>query len=41
MTETSDFGAMKTDFRLYAYRSRVLGVTVAAVYLGLSTGPFI
>jgi hypothetical protein len=36
MTETSDFATMKTDFRLYAYRSRVLGVT-ARLYRGQVT----
>ncbi len=36
MTDVSDFGAMKTDFRLYAYRNRTLGVT-ARLYQGQVT----
>jgi len=36
LTETPDFGPMKTDFRLFAYRNRVLGVT-ARLYRGQVT----
>ena len=36
MTEVPGYGMMKTDFRLFAYRDRVLGIT-ARLYRGQVT----